>query len=87
MIRRLQRLHGALTAHLPPNVELWLDGGHNEGAGAALAPHLAAWSDRPLYLAVGMHSVVEKPLKPEKLLEAMSHALPPAPQGRRSAAA
>ena len=51
---RLQRLHGALTAHLPPNVELWLDGGHNEGAGAALAPHLAAWSDRPLYLAVGM---------------------------------
>ena len=43
--------------------------------------------DAALYLAVGMHSVVEKPLKPEKLLEAMSQALPPAPQGRRSAAA
>jgi len=51
---RLQRLHGALTTQLPPGFELWLDGGHNEGAGAALAPHLAAWSDRPAYLAVGM---------------------------------
>ena len=39
---------------LPPEWELWLDGGHNAGAGEALADHLAGWSDRPLHLIVGM---------------------------------
>ena len=34
---RLQRLHGRLAALLPPGWELWLDGGHNPGAGVALA--------------------------------------------------
>ena len=34
---RLQRLDGRLAAMLPPGWELWLDGGHNPGAGAALA--------------------------------------------------
>ncbi len=52
---RLQRLHGRLAATLPPATELWLDGGHNPAAGAALAAHIAAaWSDRPLHLIVGM---------------------------------
>jgi dihydrofolate synthase/folylpolyglutamate synthase len=51
---RLQRLHGRLAARLPGDFELWLDGGHNPGAGAAIATQLAAWSDRPVYLAVGM---------------------------------
>ncbi len=51
---RLQRLHGHLAALLPDGFELWLDGGHNQGAGAVLAQQLAAWSDRPVYLAVGM---------------------------------
>ncbi len=51
---RLQRLTGALAAILPPGWELWLDGGHNPGAGAALGAHLAAWSDRPAHLVVGM---------------------------------
>jgi dihydrofolate synthase/folylpolyglutamate synthase len=51
---RLQRLHGTLAATLPEGWELWLDGGHNEGAGAALAAHLAAWADRPAHLIVGM---------------------------------
>ncbi len=51
---RLQRLHGALAASLPDGFELFLDGGHNEGAGVALAATLAAWRDRPLYLLVGM---------------------------------
>src|SRR5262249_43170719 len=37
---RLQRLTGRLAALLPPDWELWLDGGHNPGAGAALAAHL-----------------------------------------------
>lgn len=51
---RLQRLSGRLARLLPPEWELWLDGGHNAGAGEALADHLAGWSDRPLHLIVGM---------------------------------
>jgi dihydrofolate synthase/folylpolyglutamate synthase len=51
---RLQRLHGALAARLPPTWQLWLDGGHNEGAAAILADQLAAWSDRPIHLLIGM---------------------------------
>ncbi|MBO1324362.1 bifunctional folylpolyglutamate synthase/dihydrofolate synthase [Acetobacter sp. TBRC 12305] len=51
---RMQRLHGALAAMLPPGWELWLDGGHNPGAGAALAQALQGWSDRPVHLLVGM---------------------------------
>ncbi|WP_245215545.1 bifunctional folylpolyglutamate synthase/dihydrofolate synthase [Pararoseomonas baculiformis] len=51
---RLQRLQGTLAAGLPEGWELWLDGGHNPGAGQALAEQLRGWSDRPLHLVVGM---------------------------------
>ena len=51
---RLQRLTGRLTEQLPADWELWLDGGHNPGAGEALAAHLTAWRDRPVHLVVGM---------------------------------
>jgi len=51
---RLQRLDGRLAAFVPPGWELWLDGGHNPGAGAALAEHLSGWTDRPTHLVVGM---------------------------------
>jgi dihydrofolate synthase / folylpolyglutamate synthase len=52
---RLQRLtHGPLVKSMPSGWELWLDGGHNSGAGAVLAEVLAGWCDRPLYLVVGM---------------------------------
>ena len=51
---RLQRLTGRLAALLPAGWELWLDGGHNPGAGLALAGQLAAWGDRPAHLVVGM---------------------------------
>lgn len=51
---RLQRLHGPLASHLPPGWELWLDGGHNPGAGVVLAEHLQTWRDRPIHLVVGM---------------------------------
>jgi len=51
---RLQRLSGAYAAMLPPGWELWLDGGHNPGAGEALAEHFRSWTDRPLHLVVGM---------------------------------
>ncbi len=51
---RLQRLHGKLAKTLPPGWELWLDGGHNPGAGEVLGAHLANWHDRPAHLIVGM---------------------------------
>lgn len=51
---RLQRLHGRLAALLPAGWELWLDGGHNPGAGEALGRHLQSWRDRPVHLIVGM---------------------------------
>jgi dihydrofolate synthase/folylpolyglutamate synthase len=51
---RLQRLRGRLAAMLPASWELWLDGGHNPGAGVVLGEHLANWHDRELHLIVGM---------------------------------
>jgi dihydrofolate synthase/folylpolyglutamate synthase len=52
---RMQRLtRGPLVAMIPPGWELWLDGGHNPGAGVILADVVANWRDRPLYLVVGM---------------------------------
>ena len=52
---RLQRLRsGRLAALLPPDWELWLDGGHNPAAGEVLARFADAWRDRPLHLVVGM---------------------------------
>jgi dihydrofolate synthase/folylpolyglutamate synthase len=51
---RLQHLHGRLARLLPPDFELWLDGGHNPGAGEVLAVQLATWADCPAYLVVGM---------------------------------
>jgi dihydrofolate synthase/folylpolyglutamate synthase len=42
---RLQRLaRGPLVDALPPGCELWLDGGHNEGAGLVLAQQLDDWA-------------------------------------------
>lgn len=52
---RLQRLtRGPLVSRMPPGWEVWLDGGHNPGAGVILADAIAGWRDRPLYLVVGM---------------------------------
>ena len=52
---RLQNLsRGRLAALLAPGWELWLDGGHNEGGGAALAAVARQWQDRPLHLVFGM---------------------------------
>ena len=51
---RLQRLHGALAKLLPESWELYLDGGHNPGAGLVLADQLRAWADRPVHVIVGM---------------------------------
>ena len=51
---RLQQLSGRLSAALPDGWELWLDGGHNPGAGLVLADQLRAWDDRPVHVVVGM---------------------------------
>jgi dihydrofolate synthase / folylpolyglutamate synthase len=51
---RLQRLRGRLAQTLPPGWELWVDGGHNPGAGEVLGTHLVTWADRPVHLIVGM---------------------------------
>ncbi len=52
---RLQLLrHGPLVEAVPPDWELWLDGGHNPLAGEILGDVAAGWRDRPLYLVVGM---------------------------------
>ncbi len=50
---RLQHLHGALAALLPPGSSLWLDGAHNPGGGLAIAEQLAAW-EGPTTLILGM---------------------------------
>ena len=51
---RMQRLSTGPLAEAAPGVELWLDGGHNPGAGAALAQVLAALPARPTHLICGM---------------------------------
>jgi dihydrofolate synthase / folylpolyglutamate synthase len=55
---RMQRLgHGRLASLLPPDAELWLDGGHNADGGRAIADTLADLEERvsrPLILIVGM---------------------------------
>ena len=57
---RMQRLsQGRLAAMLPPESELWLDGGHNADGGRAIAAALADLEERvsrPLVLIVGMLS-------------------------------
>ena len=57
---RMQRLtEGALLDRLRPGAELWLDGGHNPGAGQVIAEAFANLEERnprPLYLVAGMLS-------------------------------
>jgi dihydrofolate synthase / folylpolyglutamate synthase len=57
---RMQRLSvGHLAAALPPEGELWLDGGHNADGGRAVAAALADLEERvsrPLVMIVGMLS-------------------------------
>ncbi|MBB4279152.1 bifunctional folylpolyglutamate synthase/dihydrofolate synthase [Rhizobium mongolense] len=55
---RLQRLtEGRLMAHAPAGAEVWVDGGHNPGAGEVIAEAMANFEEkqpRPLYLITGM---------------------------------
>lgn len=51
---RMQRLRSGPLAEAAPEVELWLDGGHNPAAGDVLAAHLATLPARPTHLICGM---------------------------------
>ena len=51
---RMQRLTRGPLVAMMPGWELWLDGGHNPGAGEVLAAAAAGWRDQPLHLVVGM---------------------------------
>ncbi|MFX0545165.1 bifunctional folylpolyglutamate synthase/dihydrofolate synthase [Roseovarius sp. S1116L3] len=51
---RMQRLDRGPLAEAAPRAELWLDGGHNASAGAALGRHLASLPARPTHLICGM---------------------------------
>jgi dihydrofolate synthase/folylpolyglutamate synthase len=51
---RLQRLLRGPLVESAGAHELWLDGGHNEAGGMALAAQARLWADRPLHLVFGM---------------------------------
>jgi len=51
---RMQRLRHGPLVDAAPEVELWLDGGHNPAAGQAIAATLARLPDRPTWLICGM---------------------------------
>ena len=51
---RMQRLRRGPLVDLAPQVELWLDGGHNPAGGEAVAATLARMAPRPTHLICGM---------------------------------
>ena len=52
---RMQHLTtGALVEKLPDGWQLWLDGGHNPSAGAALADAISTWPDGLVVLVFAM---------------------------------
>jgi dihydrofolate synthase/folylpolyglutamate synthase len=57
---RLQRLTGNVVSRAPSGAEVWLDGGHNDSAGEALAAQIERWREedgnapKPLYVILGM---------------------------------
>lgn len=53
---RMQQLNSGLLPDMLPGDpwELWLDGGHNESAGLALAKILETWQDKPVHIVYGM---------------------------------
>ncbi|WP_319544634.1 folylpolyglutamate synthase/dihydrofolate synthase family protein [Ruegeria conchae] len=51
---RMQRLKTGPLVEQAPQAELWLDGGHNAAAGAALADVLSSLPERPTHMICGM---------------------------------
>ena len=61
---RLQRLAGGKLGHYgPQDAEIWVDGGHNPGAGQVIAEAMANFEEResrPLFLIIGMISTKDQ---------------------------
>ncbi|MBO6826685.1 MAG: bifunctional folylpolyglutamate synthase/dihydrofolate synthase [Sneathiella sp.] len=61
---RMQHLvKGDLVRSLPPHVEIWLDGGHNEAAGARISETFAQMQEEnplPLFMICGMMSTKDQ---------------------------
>ena len=75
---RLQQLADGPLVRRRPDLEIWIDGGHNPAAAAALADWAAGRTDRPLHLVAGMMARKDAdgflaPLAPHV---AMLHAVP-----------
>ncbi|MDP2082144.1 MAG: folylpolyglutamate synthase/dihydrofolate synthase family protein [Pseudotabrizicola sp.] len=51
---RMQRLRHGPLVDMAPDIELWLDGGHNPAGGKAIAATLARMPKRPTWLICGM---------------------------------
>ncbi len=51
---RMQRLSQGRIAEQAPNIELWLDGGHNAAAGQAIGKHLKTLPPKDTYAICGM---------------------------------
>lgn len=67
---RMQRLRQGPLVDLAPQVELWLDGGHNPAGGEAVAATLARMPARPTHLICGMLNTKDvlgymRPLAPQ----------------------
>ena len=67
---RMQRLRRGPLVDLAPEVELWLDGGHNPAGGEAVAATLARMPARPTHLICGMLNTKDvtgymRPLAPQ----------------------
>jgi dihydrofolate synthase/folylpolyglutamate synthase len=67
---RMQRLRHGPLVDVAPQVELWLDGGHNPAGGEAIAATLARMPARPTHLICGMLNTKDvtgymRPLAPQ----------------------
>ncbi|MCB6179378.1 bifunctional folylpolyglutamate synthase/dihydrofolate synthase [Rhodobacter sp. Har01] len=67
---RMQRLRRGPLVELAPQVELWLDGGHNPAGGEAIAATVARMPARPTHLICGMLNTKDvrgymRPLAPQ----------------------
>lgn len=51
---RMQRLKSGPLIDVAPEAELWLDGGHNEAAGAAISKLMNELPQKPTHMIVGM---------------------------------
>ncbi len=69
---RMQRLKTGPLIDLAPDAELWLDGGHNPAAGAALAETLAELPPRPTHAICGMLSTKDVAGYMRELMSAIS---------------